>query len=86
MATFSTRQAAKLLGLSAGALSQYISRKKVPAPKTIEIGERHVHVWTQADVERVRKLLPKIKNGRKTRYKKQQDRQTKSKPTKKKKT
>ena len=80
MVTFSTRQAAKLLGLSAGTLSQYISAKKVPAPKTIEVGERHVHVWTQADVERVRKLLPKIKNGRKIRYKKQQDQQIKLKP------
>jgi predicted transcriptional regulator len=77
MVTFSTRQAAKLLGLSAGALSQYISTKKIPAPKTIEVGERHVHVWTQADVERVRKLLPKIKNGRKTRYKKQRTGRTK---------
>jgi len=30
-----------------------------------------LHLWTEADIERVRKLLPKIKNGRKTRYQKQ---------------
>jgi hypothetical protein len=29
-----------------------------------------VHDWTEAEIERVRKLLPKIANGRKTRYKK----------------
>jgi hypothetical protein len=29
-----------------------------------------VHLWTERDIERVRKLLPKIKNGRKLRYKK----------------
>jgi hypothetical protein len=27
-----------------------------------------VHIWTRGDIERVRKLLPKIKNGRKLRY------------------
>jgi hypothetical protein len=29
-----------------------------------------VHDWTEKEIERVRKLLPKIANGRKTRYKK----------------
>jgi excisionase family DNA binding protein len=71
MATFSTRQAAKQLGLTATAISRYISRKKIPAPKTIEVGGRYVHVWTQEDIEHVRKLLPKIKNGRKTRFQKE---------------
>jgi hypothetical protein len=70
MATFSTRQAAKELGVHFTTLSQYITVKKIPAPKTIEIGGRHVHLWTERDIERVRKLLPKIKNGRKLRYKK----------------
>jgi hypothetical protein len=58
-----------LLGLDAGTLSRYISSKKIPAPKMIESGGYRVHVWTEGDIERVRKLLPKIKNGRKTRYK-----------------
>lgn len=71
MATFSTRQAAKQLGLTAAAISRYISRKKIPPPRTIEVGGRHVHVWTEQDIERVRKLLPKIKNGRKTRFQKE---------------
>ena len=31
-----------------------------------------MHLWSEADIERVRKLLPKIKNGRKTRYQKKQ--------------
>ena len=70
MATFSSRQAAKELGLHFTTLSTYIIAKKIPAPKTIEIGGRHVHLWTERDIERVRKLLPKIKNGRKLRFKK----------------
>jgi predicted DNA-binding transcriptional regulator AlpA len=64
MLTFSTRQAAKRLGLDATTLSRYIAAKKVPAPKTIQLGGIHVHAWSERDIERVRKLLPKIKNGR----------------------
>jgi len=70
MITFSTRQAAKQLGLHVGVLCRYIAVQKVPAPKILEIGGRPVHVWSERDIERVRKLLPKIKNGRKLRYKK----------------
>jgi predicted DNA-binding transcriptional regulator AlpA len=70
MLTFSTRQAAKKLGLDATTLSRYIAAKKVPAPKTVQLGGIRVHAWSARDIERVRKLLPKIKNGRKLRYKK----------------
>lgn len=66
----STRQVAKKLGLSHVALARYIAEGKVPAPETIEIGKFRVHTWTEAEIEHVRKLLPKIANGRKTRYKK----------------
>ena len=71
MATFSTREAAKQLGVDATTLSRYIAAKKVPAPKVVQTGGITVHLWTSQDIERVRKLLPKIKNGRKFRYKKQ---------------
>jgi excisionase family DNA binding protein len=75
MATFSTRQAAKRLGIDAATLSRYIAAKKIPAPKIVELGGLRVHAWTERDIERVRRLLPKIKNGRKTRYKKQQQKE-----------
>jgi excisionase family DNA binding protein len=70
MATFSSRQAARLLGLTAPTLSRYIKAKKIPAPKSIDVGGFRVYVWSEADIGRARKLLPKIENGRKTRYKK----------------
>jgi predicted DNA-binding transcriptional regulator AlpA len=70
MATFSTRQAAKQLGISFTSLDRYIAAKKVPAPKAVRIGEWNVRAWTEEDIQRVRALLPKIANGRKTRYKK----------------
>ena len=60
-----------MLGLSGVALAHYIKVKKIPAPQILSIGGRNIHAWTEAQIEHVRKLLPKIANGRKTRYKKQ---------------
>ena len=90
---FTTRQVAKQLGIGAKTLSNYIAVKKVPAPKIIKFGNFVVHSWTEEDIEYVRKLLPKIANGRKTRYQKKQlaissqqsAKAKKRKPTKKKK-
>jgi len=80
MATFSTREAAKKLGLDAATLSRYITAGKIPAPKSLEVGKVRLHSWTEEDVERVRAILPKIKNGRTTRHKKQaQKKQSKQK-------
>jgi len=33
-------------------------------------GKMTVHLWTEEEIERARALLPKIANGRKTRYQK----------------
>jgi predicted DNA-binding transcriptional regulator AlpA len=70
MDAFSTRQAAKKLGLTQASLSRYIAAGKVPAPKAFTSGKMILHLWTEAEIEHVRKLLPKIANGRKTRHKK----------------
>ena len=64
MQTYSTREAAKMLGVSLISLQRYIAAGKVKAPKTRKIGGALVRPWTVRDVERVRKQLPKIKNGR----------------------
>lgn len=70
MAQYSTNQAAKKLGIAVTSLDRYIAAKKVPAPKPTKIGKWNVRAWTEEDIERVRALLPKIANGRKTRYSK----------------
>ena len=79
MKTYSTREAAKKLGITHAALSRYISSGKVPAPKTVEYGRFQVHAWTPEEIEKVRELLPKIANGRKTRYQKLREATKKSK-------
>ena len=71
MTNYSTRAAAKKLGISHATLANYIKIGKVSAPKSIASGGGTIHIWTEDEIGNVRKLLPKIKNGRKTRYKKQ---------------
>jgi predicted site-specific integrase-resolvase len=71
MIRLSTREAAKKLGIDHSTLANYLVAGKVPAPETVKHGKRIIHIWTEAEIEHVRQLLPKIANGRKTRYKKQ---------------
>ncbi len=66
----STREAAKRLGISYETLAHYVAVGKVPAPEIVTVGRRVVHMWTEPEIEHLRQLLPKIANGRKTRYKK----------------
>jgi predicted site-specific integrase-resolvase len=72
MRRLSTREAAKELGIDHATLSNYLKVGKLPAPETVAVGQRIVHMWTEHEIEHVRQLLPKIANGRKTRYKKKQ--------------
>lgn len=72
MVTYSTREAAMKLGIHFITLHRYILDGKVPAPKVQTVSGVKFRVWNDRDIERVRKLLPKIANGRKTRHKKKQ--------------
>ena len=67
---YSTVQAAKKLGISMMSMHRYMRAKKIPIPKMQQVLGVRVRVWTDEDIEKVRQLLPKIANGRKTRYKK----------------
>src|SRR5215472_8565035 len=73
MSAYSTNQTAKRLGITGAALSKYVKAGKVPAPKTVQTGGRSIHSWSEEDIETLRELLPKIANGRKTRYQKLRD-------------
>jgi len=70
MKLLSNVQAAKKLGVSSMTLGRYIKAGKIPAPKMLQAGNKTLHAWTEAEIETVRQLLPKIANGRKTRYQK----------------
>jgi len=71
MKGFTSRETSEKLGLDASTLARYIAAGKVPTPKIVRLGNLRVQVWSDADIEKVRKILPKIANGRKTRYQKE---------------
>jgi hypothetical protein len=75
MNRYSTNEAAKLLGITGTSLVRYMKAAKIPMPEVIKAGRSTVHSWSDEDVEHVRKLLPKIANGRKTRYSKLREKQ-----------
>jgi len=64
MKSLSTREAAGRLGISLISLQRYIAAKKISAPKLQKIGGVRIRLWTDQDIQRVRKELPGIKNGR----------------------
>jgi len=64
MQGYSTRQAAKKLGLSLITLQRYLAAKKFRAPKVQRVGGVRVRLWSDKDIEQTRKILPKVKNGR----------------------
>ncbi len=70
MAEYSTRQAAEKLGLSMSTLNLYIAEMKVPTPPLRRVGGVRVRLWNDKVIDNVRKILPKIANGRKTKHKK----------------
>jgi predicted site-specific integrase-resolvase len=73
MDTYSSREAARKLGITGVSLGRYIQAGKIAAPThTVKAGPKRMYLWTEAEIEQVRQLLPKIANGRKTRYKKKQ--------------
>jgi excisionase family DNA binding protein len=75
MNLYSTTEAAKRLGIGLKTLARYIEDKKVPAPNIVRAGKITIHAWTEEEIEHVRQLLPKIANGRKTRYTKLREKQ-----------
>jgi len=77
---YSTREAAKKLGISFPTINRYIADKKIPLPPIVKVGGVSVRLWSEREIERVRALLPKIANGRKTRYQKQPKKQAGRKP------
>lgn len=70
MIKFSTEQVAKKLGISKSALSRYILTGKVVAPPETMAGGIRLRLWSENGIKRLRQALPKIANGRKTRYQK----------------
>jgi predicted DNA-binding transcriptional regulator AlpA len=75
MVKLSSEQVARLVGISNASLSRHIKAGKVPAPPATMAGGMRMRLWSESDIERLKKILPKIANGRKTRYQKLREKQ-----------
>ena len=75
MKQYTTREAAQKLGLNVKSIQRYIAAGKISAPPVQNLGGGKFRVWTEPEIEHVRQLLPKIANGRKTRYSKLREKQ-----------
>ena len=60
----STREAAEVLGIHHITLQRYVASRKVPAPNLRRVGGVRVRLWSAEDIEKVRRVLPTIANGR----------------------
>jgi excisionase family DNA binding protein len=55
MKTYSTVEVAKLLKIGNDTLHRWIHTKKVPAPALQRVGGLSIRLWTEADIEEVKK-------------------------------
>ena len=70
--TYSTVEAAEIVGITSDTLHRWIREKRVPAPEAQMLGPFRVRLWTTEDVEIVRKYKAEHywgKGGRKRRKK-----------------
>jgi len=75
MSKLSTHQVAKKLGIGSATLNRYVLAGKVPAPEETMSGGYRMRLWSESDIERLKEVLPKIANGRKTRWQRMREKQ-----------
>lgn len=62
---FSTREAAKKLGVTPLTLQRHVKAKTFAVPPLVKVGGVSVRLWTARDIEMARKVLSGVKPGRK---------------------
>ena len=62
--TYTTKEVAGKVGVSYQTLHNWINVGRIPAPKLIKVGKKSICLWTNADIQRVRKLKGTLKIGR----------------------
>lgn len=58
MVPLSTKEVAKQLGIARSTLELWIQQGKVK-PKKVQIGEQEYRLWTEGEIERVRRVKKK---------------------------
>lgn len=55
MNPYSTREVAKAVGIHVATLEEWLSKGNVKPPRTVRVGAKVYRLWTDRDVERVRR-------------------------------
>lgn len=63
--SFSTREAAKKLGVDLVTLQRNIAAKTIQVPPLTKVGGVTVRLWTASDIKKAGKILAGIRPGRK---------------------
>jgi predicted transcriptional regulator len=63
---YTTREAAKKLGRTVLTIQRHIAAGTIDAPQLLTVGTVQVRMWSDRDIERVRKVLSRIKPGPKS--------------------
>lgn len=53
MSPLSTKDVAAQVGVHRATLEEWLSKGKVRGPKTVQVGERTLRLWTDKDIARV---------------------------------
>lgn len=70
MNRYSTREAAKKLGVSMATINRYIAADAIPLPPLTRVGGVTVRLWNDRDIAKARAVLSGLKDGRRTRHRK----------------
>ena len=70
MASYSTREAAKLLGVSMATINRYIVAETIPVPPVTKVGGVTVRLWSDKDITKAQAIVSRFTDGRRTRHRK----------------
>jgi excisionase family DNA binding protein len=68
--TYTTAQAAAMIGISRQALYTWMAERRINAPKTTQLGGRSMRFWTKAQIDAAKKVKGTQKRGRVSKKKK----------------
>jgi len=64
---YSTREAAKKMGVALITLQKHVAKETFPVPPLVNVHGVTVRLWSDQDIARARKVLATVKPGRKKR-------------------
>jgi excisionase family DNA binding protein len=70
MRGYSTREAAKLLGVSMATINRYVAAGTIPIPALTKVGGVTVRLWNDKDITKAKAILTGFTDGRRTRHRK----------------